>query len=715
MLKAHSSHNPYGRDPGRPASAEMRRLLDRAVAASSNGIVITNPKLPDDPIVYVNPAFERISGYPVDEVLGRNCRFLQGEDRDQPALEELRSALREERESRVVLRNYRKDGTQFWNELYVSPVHDEEGRLTNFVGVQNDITERRRIQEVLRESEERFRATFEHAAIGAAQVGIDGRWLRVNQRLAEIVGYEPDELLETTFQEITHPDDLEGDLAQVKRLLAGELQTYVLEKRYMRKDGSTVWVNLTVSLVRDASGEPAYFIAAVEDISARKQTEEERDLLLVKEQLARAEAVEARRRLALLAAAGPALSASLDYAKTLEGITRLLVPELADWCLLDVVEEDGSIKQLAAAHADPEKEDLLTRLREHRRFGEDDPGSTSEVLRTGKSVLLPDLPDTTFYEQALGGGEHLDILLRLEPRSLMCVPLLARGRTIGAVTLASSRPERRYGEEDLALAEDLAYRCALAADNARLYRDRSEIASVLQRSLLPPHLPEIPGVEVGAEYLPVGEANEVGGDFYDVINTVEDGWVCSIGDVRGKGVEAASVTALARYTIRAVTMRDDRPSEVLAALNEAMLRQLPEDRFCSAACLRLEPEDGLSGVGLEVSRAGHPAPLLVRPDAPVEEVGCSGRVLGVFDDAELGESSLRLMPGEALVLYTDGVTEARSPDGDFFGEERLRHLLRSCSGHDAASIAARVKDVVLDFQEGDPRDDLAVLVLRATA
>jgi PAS domain S-box-containing protein len=715
MLKAHSSHNPYGRDPGRPASAEMRRLLDRAVAASSNGIVITNPKLPDDPIVYVNPAFERISGYPVDEVLGRNCRFLQGEDRDQPALEELRSALREERESRVVLRNYRKDGTQFWNELYVSPVHDEEGRLTNFVGVQNDITERRRIQEVLRESEERFRATFEHAAIGAAQVGIDGRWLRVNQRLAEIVGYEPDELLETTFQEITHPDDLEGDLAQVKRLLAGELQTYVLEKRYLRKDGSTVWVNLTVSLVRDASGEPAYFIAAVEDISARKQTEEERDLLLVKEQLARAEAVEARRRLALLAAAGPALSASLDYAKTLEGITRLLVPELADWCLLDVVEEDGSIKQLAAAHADPEKEDLLTRLREHRRFGEDDPGSTSEVLRTGKSVLLPDLPDTTFYEQALGGGEHLDILLRLEPRSLMCVPLLARGRTIGAVTLASSRPERRYGEEDLALAEDLAYRCALAADNARLYRDRSEIASVLQRSLLPPHLPEIPGVEVGAEYLPVGEANEVGGDFYDVINTVEDGWVCSIGDVRGKGVEAASVTALARYTIRAVTMRDDRPSEVLAALNEAMLRQLPEDRFCSAACLRLEPEDGLSGVGLEVSRAGHPAPLLVRPDAPVEEVGCSGRVLGVFDDAELGDSSLRLMPGETLVLYTDGVTEARSPDGEFFGEDRLRHLLRSCSGYDAESLAGRIKNVALDFQEGFPRDDLAVLVLRATS
>jgi serine phosphatase RsbU (regulator of sigma subunit) len=521
--------------------------------------------------------------------------------------------------------------------------------------------------------------------------------------------------LQTTFQEITHPDDLKEDLAQVNHLLADELQTYTMEKRYLRKDGSIVWVNLTVSMVRDAAGEPAYFIAAVEDINERKKAEEERDLLLVKEQLARAEAVEARRRLALLAAAGPALSASLDYTETLERITRLLVPELADWCLLDVAEDDGSINQLAAAHADPEKLDLLTRLGEHRRFGKGDVGSTAEVLRTGQPVLTPDLPDDTFYEQTLGSGEYLDVLMQLEPRSLMCVPLLARRRTMGAITLVSSRPDRRYGEEDLALVEDLAYRCALAADNARLYRDRSEIASVLQRSLLPPHLPEIPGVEVGAEYLPVGEANEVGGDFYDLINTVEDGWICAIGDVRGKGVEAASVTALARYTIRAVTLKDDRPSEVLAALNETMLRQHYEDRFCTAACLRLEPEDGFPGVGVDVSRAGHPAPLLVRPDGPVEEIGPPGRVLGVFEDAELGNVSLRLMPGEALVLYTDGVTEARSPDGDFFGDEGLHRLLRSCSGLDAAGIAARIKNVVLNFQEGYPRDDLAVLVLRATS
>jgi PAS domain S-box-containing protein len=585
-LEAFTSRTRRGGDPELSASEEMRRLLDRAVAASSNGIVITDPKAPDNPIVYVNPAFEKISGYTREEVSGHNCRFLQGDHRDQAALEELREALAQERECRVVLKNYRKDGTPYWNELYVSPVHDEEGRLTNFVGIQNDVTQRRRI-------------------------------------------------------------------------------------------------------------------------------EDERDTLLVKEQLARTEAVEARRRLALLAAAGPSLSASLDYRETLGRITRLLVPELADWCLLDMVEDDGSLNQLAASHAEEDKENLLRRLKEHRRFGEGDPGSTEEVLRTGRSVLLPDLPDPAFYERALGRGEHLDIVRSLEPRSLMCVPLLARGRTIGAVTLVSSKPERRYDENDLLLAEDLAYRCALAADNARLYRDHSEIARVLQRSLLPPHLPEIPGVEVGAEYLSVGEASEVGGDFYDLINTVEDGWICAIGDVRGKGVEAASVTALARYTIRAVTLRNDRPSEILVALNEAMLRQLPEDRFCTVACVRLEPQDGSAGVGVDVSRAGHPPPLLVRAGGTVEEVGCSGRVLGVFPEPELADTSLRLMPGEALVLYTDGVTEARSPGGDFFGERRLRQLLGSCAGCDAGTFAGRIKDAVLEFQEDFPRDDVAVLVLRA--
>jgi PAS domain S-box-containing protein len=561
----------------------MRRLLDRAVAASSNGIIITDPTLPDNPIVYVNSAFEKTTGYAAEEALGRNCRFLQGSERDQPVLEELRGAIREERECRVVLRNYRKDGAPFWNELHVSPVRDDRGSLTHFVGVQNDVTE-------------------------------------------------------------------------------------------------------------------------------RKRAEEERDLLLARERQARAEADAARGRLALLAAAGPILSASLDYEATLRGITRLVVPGLADWCLLDIV-EDGVVNQVAAAHTDPARESLLRELRDHRRFDERAPGSVARVLRTGRPLLISEVPDSLLVENATS-EEHLRILRELEVRSYMSVPLLARGRTLGAATIVSSRKDRRYDAEDLALVENLAYRCALAVDNARLYREQSYVARTLQRSLLP-RLPEVPGFEVGAAYLPVGEENEVGGDFYDLMEG-RGGWIAVVGDVRGKGAVAASVTALARYTIRAVAMTENGPANILSALNEAMIRQLSDDyQFCTVACALLCPESEVGGSAeLTVARGGHPPPLVLRSGGYVEEIGPPSRALGVFPDPELGEGTSALRAGDAVVLYTDGVTEARSVDGSFFGEGRLRSLLRSCTGLDASAIAEELRRAVLNFQQGEPRDDLAVLVLR---
>ena len=250
---------------------EAARLKEMATDASSEGVV-TDPRRPDDPIVYANSAFEEMTGYREGEVLGRNCRFLQGEDRDQPALGVLRQALQDGRECRVTLRNYRKDGTPFWNELSISPVV-EGGRLVNFVGVQKDVTERVGREEELRESEERFRATFEAAGVGMAHVAPDGRWLRINNRLSEIVGYSREELKTLTFQDITHPEDLEVDLEHVRRMMVGEIETYSMEKRYVRKDGSRVWVNLTVSSLRSASGGVSCFVSVVEDITARKLTD----------------------------------------------------------------------------------------------------------------------------------------------------------------------------------------------------------------------------------------------------------------------------------------------------------------------------------------------------------------------------------------------------------------------------------------------------------
>jgi sigma-B regulation protein RsbU (phosphoserine phosphatase) len=188
-----------------------------------------------------------------------------------------------------------------------------------------------------------------------------------------------------------------------------------------------------------------------------------------------------------------------------------------------------------------------------------------------------------------------------------------------------------------------------------------------------------------------------------------------IGDVCGKGAEAAAVLALARYTVRAVAMHEKCPTAILAGLNEAMLRQRREDddhKFCTVAYTRLEANDVERGAKVYLSLGGHPAPVLLEASGNTRSIGKPGRALGVFDDPGLTPQETHLAPGDALVFYTDGVTEARSPDGAFFGEGRLLSLLRACAGLDASTLAARIEGAVLDFQENASRDDMAVLVLR---
>src|ERR687893_1692870 len=406
MLVEISSSGVYRGTPlERRSSEELRRLLDRAVAASSNGIVITDPSLPDNPIVYVNPAFEKTTGYSMEEAIGRNCRFLQGEDRDQPALEELRAAIREGRECRALLRNYRKDSTLFWNELYVSPIYDGEGNLTNFVGVQNDVTESERAEEMLRGSEDRLRLAVEATGLGTWERNPLTGEMRWDERCKAVFGLSPEaEVDYETFIAGVHPEDRERTARTVERALdpasGGE---YSIEYRTVGlEDGIERWVAARGRAFFDESGRPVRFIGTVLDITERKRAEEERDLLLAREQLARAEAVQARRRLALLASVGPVLYSSLDHGATLERIARLAVPELADWCLVDIVEEDGSVNQLAAAHADPEREALLRELRPHRRFGEDASGTVARVLHTGRPVLVSDVSDSLLAERATG-------------------------------------------------------------------------------------------------------------------------------------------------------------------------------------------------------------------------------------------------------------------------------------------------------------------------
>jgi len=234
------------------------------------------------------------------------------------------------------------------------------------------------------------------------------------------------------------------------------------------------------------------------------------------------------------------------------------------------------------------------------------------------------------------------------------------------------------------------------------------MARTLQSTLLPPESPQIPGLDVGAVYRPAGSGEEIGGDFYDVFQRAVDDWVVVIGDVCGKGVDAAVVTGLARYTCRAASVEHDDPGGVLTVVNEALLNH-ESRRHCSAALAHISRVDQAWSVS--ISLAGHPAALLRRNQgAELSEFGRFGTLLGIFADTTFSIDTCSLGSGDVLVLHTDGVTEARRGD-NFFGEARLRDLVMRTEGS-AQAIAGNLLDHVLDFQEGNPRDDIAVVVVR---
>jgi sigma-B regulation protein RsbU (phosphoserine phosphatase) len=236
----------------------------------------------------------------------------------------------------------------------------------------------------------------------------------------------------------------------------------------------------------------------------------------------------------------------------------------------------------------------------------------------------------------------------------------------------------------------------------------TSLARTLQQTLIPPHVPDIDGLEVAAEYRPAGDGSEVGGDFYDIFQADDDDWVITIGDVCGKGAGAAVVTALARYTLRAAAMQDPSPAHALSLLNDALLRA-DTDRFCTAAMLRLRRLNGIWE--LSSCAAGHPLPLHIDAGHNVTSIGRTGTLLGVLPQVKLFEATTRLAPGDTVVTYTDGVTEARAPDGNFYSDQRLLTKLAAATGT-ATDIATAVLTDVLDYQRRIARDDIAIVTVR---
>jgi serine phosphatase RsbU (regulator of sigma subunit)/PAS domain-containing protein len=471
------------------------------------------------------------------------------------------------------------------------------------------------------------------------------------------------------------------------RLALAGLEPEPAIMRYrVKATGESRWSRVKARPLRSADGRVLQAINVIEDITDLKQAEETQRLL---------------------AEAGRVLAGSLDYEITLGHVAWLAVPDLGDWCTVDLLHE-GGLERVAVAHADPAHAELAAAM---QGLTIDLGGSVgpARVARTGRSELREQVGDDHVERAALNPA-HRAALAQLGVRSAASVPMTVRGQRLGVMTLSTAQSGRTLGRDQLTVLEELGRRAAVAVDSARLYRQRSAIARTLQNSLLPPLLPEIAGVEGAALYRAAGEGTDVGGDFYDLFSVAEDEWIAVIGDVCGKGAAAAAVTALARYTIRTAAVRRRSPTAILRWLNDAMRRQDLEGRFCTITCVHLDT--ARPRIRATVACGGHPPALLRRVDGTVEELGEVGTLLGLVADPRLADQRTELGAGDALVLYTDGITEARAP-ARVLTTDDLAATLSALAPGSAQRLVEGLAALAMGKEGTPPRDDVAILALRA--
>jgi PAS domain S-box-containing protein len=472
------------------------------------------------------------------------------------------------------------------------------------------------------------------------------------------------------------------------RLFMGEQPEPLLVRNIVRASGEERWLIARSSPVTDPeTGRIMYAVNVFENITEVKRA-----------QLAESFMAEASR----------VLASSMDYAETLQRVARLAVPQIADWCAVDVLNENGEIERVAVHHADPARLELAERLDRGYRPALDEPLGVPDVIRSGQARIYNDIDPDALSAYARD-NEHLELLTAIGATAVIIVPLAAPARTIGAITLVTSESSRRLSPSDLALAERLGRRAGTAVESAWLYTERTRIANTLGAALLPESLPEIPGAEIAARYRAAGELNDVGGDFYDVIRTGGDRWLLAIGDVCGKGPRAAGVTALARHTLRAAAQLGQTPTGMLHTLHEALRSQPLGADLCTVCLVAIEPRSARTG--LTVALAGHPQPLLIDARGQQTKLGKPGTLLGVLDPIDISEVHAELEPGETLLLYTDGLPEG-GRSGLALGEQRLLELCAEAPQLTLSRLLERIEQAAVQRADGRLRDDIALLGLR---
>jgi PAS domain S-box-containing protein len=704
---------------------ELEQVAARLAATEERlrGVFETMPQgvihyAADGTVLGANPAARQILGLAESEMTAwplASLRRAVHEDGSPMPIDELpmRRALRtDEPVSDVILGvPHGQTGEIRWLRATAVPEgRDDQGRPQRVYTMFADLTEQRRVEAALREGTSLLGRLWEANVLGVVVVG-EQQVYEANDAFLDIIGYGRDDLEagRISLQGITPPEWSKGyqdALEQLRR--AGAFQP--LEKEYVHRDGHRVPVLVGAAVI---SRVPLRWVKFVVDLTARERAERERAKreraereraeLATRERAAKAEADRARERLTFLLRAGDMVAATSDRHQMLDHAAHLVVPALADHCVVYQPAADGTLRATSLAHRDPARAPVLAEFRQHN-IPPAGPMSVQAAYSTGTSQLLRDAKARLSQWHDLAPG-LVDVLARLEADSVLSTPLLVDERPVGVLALARDADRPGFTSTDIAVIEEFARRLADALATADTFAREHTIAETLQRSVLPGTLPTISQLDLAVCYLPATEGANVGGDWYDAF-PLDGGRVgLVIGDVTGHSIASASIMGQVRSMLRAYAIDYPHPGEVLERTNTALVRLLPE-ALATAVYTVLDPATG----ELSYANAGHLSPLIATGSGQVGYLDrAAGSMLGASPDATFTVGRRRLSVGSVLLNYTDGLIENGRRDITD-GQRALARVMRRSAGLTAELTCAAVRDSLLgtDLRE----DDVCLLAVR---
>jgi PAS domain S-box-containing protein len=653
-------------------SALLEAALDGIVWMDHRGVVVE-----------FNPAAAGMFGFDRDEIVGREVAETlippRLRDRHREGLRRyLESGEQRLLDRRVELTAIRKDGSQFPVELTITRIPDSDPPL--FAGFIREISDRQQAEH----SRTLYAAVVENTDDAVYSKDLEARITSWNRGAEQVYGYSAAEAIGRHISMLVPDDHEREEMRILDRIKRGErIKTY--ETSRVRKDGTRIDVSLTVSPIETVEGGVIGASVVARDVTVAKRQRESQ---------------------AFLARASARLDASLDPIAAAHAITDTAVPELAEMCVIDLRRPDGLLGDSVVAAQDSALASELEGIRRRAPLDAAGEHPVAQTLRAGRPLVFRDLSQPGVVSAVAQNDEHLEFIRRAGYNSAAVVPMIARSRALGAISFLHVQTDRRYDEAELELLADLGRRAAVALDNAFLYAERDRVARILQRGLRPEQPADIPGIEVAVVFEAAGRGIEVGGDFYDIFET-PDGWAVLVGDVAGKGSEAATFTAQIRHSIRALVVGPWQPDAVLARANELLIQSETDDRFASAILAKVLPDR--QGAWVALSVAGHP-PALQLSESESRLIG-RGPLLGLWEDASYRLHVGRLARGDTLVLYTDGLLEAGEVSAHI-SSEQLAERLEDFREASTAELTERLRADALRRGEGSLQDDLVLVALR---